>query len=262
MLTFVSKPLSWFKVAPQVRQEFDEVDLRRLGESLQAHGQLQPVLARPNGTLITGERRLRAAMLVGLPTLNAVITEDVLSETQIKVIQLTENLHRSDLRDSEKWRAFEELAQLNPDWSNKDLAEHLKLSEPTITKYQAPSRCTAEVQNALLAGKLGITAVYEISRVPADQQSELLRLKLSGTSRDQLAQAARKHRNGSTPAVKLSKIRIAMRQATVVITGADLGMAEVMDLLAEMLKEARKAASQFDISTWQKMMRDKAKSAK
>ena len=137
MLTFVSKPLSWFKVAPQVRQEFDEGDLRRLGESLQAHGQLQPVLARPNGTLITGERRLRAAMLVGLPTLNAVITEDVLSETQIKVIQLTENLHRSDLRDSEKWRAFEELAQLNPDWSNKDLAEHLKLSESTITKYQA-----------------------------------------------------------------------------------------------------------------------------
>ena len=76
MPTFVSKPLSWFKVAPQVRQEFDEGDLRRLGESLQAHGQLQPVLARPNGTLITGERRLRAAMLVGLPTLNAVITEE------------------------------------------------------------------------------------------------------------------------------------------------------------------------------------------
>ena len=130
--------------------------------------------------------------------------------------------------------------EFNPDWSNKDLAEHLKLSEPTITKYQAPSRCTAEVQNALLAGKLGITAVYEISRVPADQQSELLKLKLSGTSRDQLAQAARKSRSGSTPAVKLSKIRIAMRQATVVITGADLGMAEVMDLLAEMLKEAQK----------------------
>jgi len=262
MPTFVSKPLSWFKVAPQVRQEFDEGDLRRLGELLQAHSQLQPVLARPNGTLITGERRLRAAMLVGLPTLNAVITEDALSETQIKVIQLTENLHRSDLRDSEKWRAFEELARLNPDWSNKDLAEHLKLSESTVTKYQAPSRCTAEVQNALLAGKLGITAVYEISRVPADQQSELLRLKLSGTSRDQLAHAARRSRSGSRPAVKLSRVKIAMPQATVVLSGKDLSMVEVVDLLAETLKEARKAADQFDVKTWQSMMRDKAKSAK
>jgi ParB family chromosome partitioning protein len=262
MLTFVSKPLSWFKVAPQVRQEFDEGDLRRLGESMKAHGQLQPVLARPNGTLIAGERRLRAAMLVGLPTLNVLITEDVLSETQIKVLQLTENLHRSDLRDSEKWRAFEELAQLNPDWSNKDLAEHLNLSESTVTKYQAPSRCIPDVQNALLAGKLGITAVYEISRVPADQQAELLRLKLSGASRDAIVQAARKSRSGSTPAVKLSRVKIAMPQATVVISGKELSMAEVVDLLAETLKEARKAADQFDVKTWQSMMRDKSKSVR
>jgi len=33
----------------------------------------------------------------------------------------TGNLHRSDLRDSEKCRAFEELVRLNPDWSHKDL---------------------------------------------------------------------------------------------------------------------------------------------
>jgi ParB family transcriptional regulator, chromosome partitioning protein len=262
MPTLTSKPLSWFKVAPQVRQEFDEGDLRRLGESMKAHGQLQPVLARPDGTLIAGERRLRAATLVGLPTLNVIITEDLLSETQIKVIQLTENLHRSDLRDSEKWKAFEELARLNPDWSNKDLAAHLKLSESTVTKYQAPSRCIPEVQNALRAGKLGITAVYEISRVPADQQPALLALKLSGASRDAIVHAGRKSRNGNTPAVKLSRVKIAMPHATVVLSGKELCMADVVDLLAETLKEARKAADQFDVKTWLSMMKDKAKAAR
>jgi ParB-like chromosome segregation protein Spo0J len=50
------KPLSWFKVSPQVRETFDEESLRRLAESLKV-GQLQPVLARPDGTIIDGERR-------------------------------------------------------------------------------------------------------------------------------------------------------------------------------------------------------------
>ena len=148
MPVLASKLLSWFKVAPQARRHFDEADLRQLGESLKDR-QLQPVLARPDGTLIAGERRLRAAMLVGLPELQVIITEGPLTETQFKVYQLTENLHRADLRDCEKWRACEELLRLNPEWTNKELAVHLKLGESTVTKYLAPSRCIPEVQQAL-----------------------------------------------------------------------------------------------------------------
>src|SRR6187399_2572318 len=113
MTTLTNKPVSWFKVAPQVRRHFEEADLRLLGESLKVK-QLQPVLAKPDGTLIAGERRLRAATLVGLPELQVIISDELLSETQIKVLQLTENLHRADLKDSEKWRACEELLRLNP----------------------------------------------------------------------------------------------------------------------------------------------------
>jgi hypothetical protein len=36
-------------------------------------------------------------------------------------------------------------------------------------------------------------------------------------------------------------------------------MAEVVDLLNETLKEARKAVDQYDVRTWQSMMKDKAK---
>src|SRR5437667_274187 len=85
-------------------------------------------------------------------TIQVIITEEPLTETQIKVLQLTENLHRADLKDSEKWRACDELLRLNPGWTNKDLAAHLKLVESTVTKYLAPSRCCPEVQQALEAG--------------------------------------------------------------------------------------------------------------
>jgi len=96
MATLTNKPLNWFKVTPQARRHFDEAELRQLGESLKVK-QLQPVLARPDGTLIAGERRLRAATLVGLPELIVIISDEPLTATRIKVFQLTENLHRAVL---------------------------------------------------------------------------------------------------------------------------------------------------------------------
>lgn len=255
-----TKPLSWFKVAPQARRHFDEAELRQLGESLKVK-QLQPVLARPDGSLIAGERRFRAASLAGLAALDVVISEEPLTETQIKVFQLTENLHRADLRDAEKWRACEELLRLNPGWSNKDLAAHLKLGESTVTKYLSPTRCIPEVQEALEAGRLGVTAVYEISRMPADQQAELLQLKLSGASRDALADRIRKQKNQSVPQVRVKRIACPLPSGTsVVVSGEDLSLDDLIEALADAQKEARKAREQgLDPKTFAALMKDKAK---
>ena len=63
MAQLTTKPLSWFKTNPQVLKTFDEAELRLLGESLR-NKQLQPVLLKPDGTIIAGKRRYRAAKLV------------------------------------------------------------------------------------------------------------------------------------------------------------------------------------------------------
>jgi hypothetical protein len=58
----------------------------------------------------------------------------------------------------------------------------------------------------------------------------------------------------------MSRVKIAMpNNVSVVLNGNDLSMAAVVDLLGETLKEARKAADQYDVKTFQSMMRDKAK---
>jgi ParB family chromosome partitioning protein len=260
MATLTNKPLTWFKVAPQARRHFEEAELRQLGESLKVK-QLQPVLARPDGTLIAGERRLRAATLVGLSELMVVISDEPMTESQLRVFQLTENVHRADLRDAEKWHACEELLRLNPGWSNKDLAAHLKLSESTVTKYLAPSRCIPEVQQALEAGRVGITAVYEISRAPAEQQGELLHLKLSGASRDGLAERVRKQKRDAAPQVRVKRIACPLPSGvSIVVTGAELSLDDLIEALAEAHKEARKAREQgLDAKTLSAVMRDKAK---
>lgn len=255
------KPVNWFKTTKQVREYFDDERELRLAESMKADGQLQPVLARADGTLIAGERRLRAAIRAGIPELLVTVFDEPLSETQVKVLQLTENLHRDDLRDSEKWRACEELLRLNPGWGNKDLAAHLKLSESTVTKYLAPSRCNAEVQHALEEGRIGITAVYEISRAGEGEQGELLRMKLSGTSRDGLAKHVRKQKREAEPQVRVKRVSCPLPSGVgIVITGAELSLDDLIESLAEAQKEARKARDQgLDVSTFGKVMRDKAK---
>jgi len=260
MATYTRKPRKWFKTGPQARRHFDEAELHLLGESLRVK-QLQPVLAKPDGTLIAGERRLRAAALVGLEELDVIITEEPLTDTQVRVFQLTENVHRAELTDAEKWRACEELLGLNPGWTNKDLAEHLKLSRPTVTKYLAPSRCAKEVQDALEAGRIGITTAYEISRADAGQQTELLRLKEAGASRDGLAEHLRKQRKASTPQVRAKRIVCPLPSGvTVTVAGEDLSLDDLIQALDDALKAAKKGREQhIDVRTWQRVMLDKSR---
>lgn len=259
MLT--TKPLAFFKPDPnQPRTHFTEADLRSLGESMLSLGQLQPVGAKPDGFLLWGERRLRAAQLVGMKELSVIVTERALSESEIRLIQLTENVHRADLTDAEKWRACEELLRLNPSWGNKDLAAHLKLSESTITKYLAPSKCVPDVQKSLEAGKIGITACYEISRVAPEQQSELLALKSSGTSRDGIARQVRNRKHKATPQVRSRRIACPLPGGIcITLSGGELSLDECIEALGEAIREMKRSRELgYTAKTFASAMKDKA----
>lgn len=254
-------PLTFFRADPgQSRKHFTEADLLALGESMRSLGQLQPVGARPDETLLWGKRRFRAAQLVGLKELSVVITDRQMTETDVRLIQLAENVHRADLNDAEKWRACEELLRLNPGWGNKELAAHLHLGESTITKYLAPSRCVREVQEALEAGRLGITACYEISRAAPESQSEMLALKLSGTSRDGLAQRVRRQKNQSAPQVRVKRIVCPLPSSiSITLAGADLSLDEGIDALGEAAKEMKRARDLgYTAKTFSAAMKDKS----
>lgn len=253
--------LADIKIEEQVRKVFPQLELDELTASIKELGVLQPPLVRKDGRLLAGEMRCRASMQAGLTEIPVIVTDKLLSDSDVRIIQLTENLHRAELRDSEKWRAYEELLRLNPVWTHKDLAAHLKLGESAISKYLAPSRCSREVQEALEAGRIGITAVYEISKAPADQHRELLRLKLSGTSRDGLAERVRRQKSESVPKVRVKRVVCRLSSGvSITVTGIELSLDDLIESLAEAHKEARKAREQgLDAKTFQAVMRDKSK---
>jgi ParB family chromosome partitioning protein len=257
-----TKPLAWFILAPQVRKNYDDDDLRRLGESMKSFGQLQPVGAKPDGTVLWGHRRLLAARLVSLAALQVIITDRPLSDSEIRLIQLTENLHRADLSGYEKWMACSELMGMNPEWQMKDLAEHLHLDPSMVTRLLSPSKCITSWQEALAAGKVGISDCYAASKLGEAEQADLLTLKLSGASRDAIEQAGRKKRTNGTPAVKLARIKAVLPSSGVVIvaSGEGLTLDDLIESLGEAQREAKKAREQgLDARTFQAVLRDKAK---
>lgn len=259
-----TKLIAWLKPdEKQARKHFDEGDLLSLGNSMKSLGQLQPVGAKPDGTLLWGERRYRAAQLVGMKELQVIITDRQLSDTEIRLIQLTENMHRAELTGHEKHLACAELMAMNPTWQMKDLANHLHLDPSMVTRLLSPGKCIPAVQEALADGKLGVSDCYSISKLPEPEQAAMLALKLSGASRDAIEQAGRKTRNVGKQAVRVARIKCPMSRAVVQISGADISLDEAIDAAQEWVKEAKKASEQgLCAKTFERLCRDKAKKEK
>jgi ParB family transcriptional regulator, chromosome partitioning protein len=248
------------KVKEQARKQFDKAELLRLADSMFVE-QLQPIGLTPDYTLCWGERRWRAAMLHDKIThLWAVILEEPMTESEFRVRQLTENLLREDLTPAEKTQGIAELKKRNRTWTNKDVAEHLKIDASQVTRLLSVYDCIPEVQKAYFAGQIN-GAVYGISKLPAEQQLEALAMALAGATREQIESHGKKKRNGTTETVRVSRVKIQLRSGVAVgLSGTELGMSGVVESLAETLKEARRANDAgFDVKTWQAMMADKAK---
>jgi ParB family chromosome partitioning protein len=94
----------------QPRTHFSDAELAELARSIKAKGILQPLLVRntENGyELIAGERRLRAAKIVGLEKVPVVLKE--VSDTDSLEISIIENIQREDLNPLEEAEAYQRL---------------------------------------------------------------------------------------------------------------------------------------------------------
>ncbi|MDZ4858033.1 MAG: ParB/RepB/Spo0J family partition protein [Candidatus Hydrogenedentes bacterium] len=267
MREFNRKPLSWFKRGSNVRKsERSEIELLAIGQSMKDEGQHEPVIAAPDGTLLIGYGRLKAAQMVGLESLEVIITDEVTDEGRRVLIQAQENMLRHDLTDFEKACIVERLRALFPKWSSRDLAQHLHVDPSTVTRLDAASKVVPEVRQALEAGNIGITHLYEMSKTSEPEQRRLLALALAGASRDAIEREGRKLRSGLSkddrlrPVVRLNRLRVPMRGAIISIAGGELSLDDVIEVLSEVLKQARKSREEnLDARTWQRVMSDRAR---
>lgn len=102
-------PIDSITVGTRLRK--DHGDIAGLAESITDHGLLHPIVIDDDGTLIAGERRLKALQLLDWQEV-PVRRWGQLDARQRQVIELEENLQRKDLTDAERSRKLKQLAEV------------------------------------------------------------------------------------------------------------------------------------------------------
>ena len=87
----------------QPRKNFDEEKLRELASSIEEHGLIQPVVlrkAKVGYEIVAGERRWRAARLIGIKELPCIVKD--LTDEENMLLAIIENMQREDLNPIEE----------------------------------------------------------------------------------------------------------------------------------------------------------------
>lgn len=118
----------------QPRQYFDDEALSELADSIKEHGVLQPLIVRPlaDGSyqLVAGERRWRASRLAGLSEVPVIVK--TLTDSDVAVIALIENLQREDLNPIEEAEGISRLID-EYSFTQEKAAEKLGKSRSAVT---------------------------------------------------------------------------------------------------------------------------------
>lgn len=147
----------------QPRRNFNEDGIKELAESIRAYGILQPLVVSKveketsTGTiveyqLIAGERRLRAAKLLGLERVPAIIRPSF-EERQKLEAAIIENLQRLELNPLEIARGFAKLTE-EFGFSQREIAQRIGKSREFIANTLRLLQLPSEAQKALAEGQI------------------------------------------------------------------------------------------------------------
>ena len=149
-------PVAEIAVNPeQPRAVFRHQELEDLTNSIREHGIIQPLVVtqKPGGgyELIAGERRLRAAKLLNMPTV-PVIVRPVSSRDKL-LLALIENVQREDLNAVEEAKAYSRLmSEFN--LTQEGVAQKVGKARSTVANTLRLLELPEEILQALSAGTI------------------------------------------------------------------------------------------------------------
>jgi ParB family chromosome partitioning protein len=153
-------PIAWLQPgAFQPRRYFDEQALKELADSVRERGILEPLLVRPIPgakdayEIIAGERRWRAAQLVGLHEAPVIVRE--LSDREALEFGLIENIQRQDLSPLEEAEGYQRLLSEFA-YTQDNLAKIIGKSRPHITNMLRILTLPPRVKQMITDGDLSL----------------------------------------------------------------------------------------------------------
>jgi len=153
----------------QPRKIFNQETINELAESIKTHGLLNPVLLRQDEGgdiyLVAGERRLRAAKIAGLKTIDGIFNP-AWKHDEVAII---ENIQREDLNPVEEAMAYESL--LNKyNYTHGDLSKILNKDRSDITNILSINKLPESIKKDCCTSNISKRGLIEISRIKSEEE--------------------------------------------------------------------------------------------
>ena len=161
----------------QPRRFFEAEAIASLADSIRQYGIIQPLTVRhlihgDKYELIAGERRLRAASLLGMENVPCVILET--DETESAALAIIENLQRENLNMFEQAAAISSLIRMY-DLTQEDIARKLSVSQSFVANKLRLLRYLPEERTLILSSALTERHARALLRLSGEERQSALR---------------------------------------------------------------------------------------
>jgi len=147
------------------RKSIDMYELSCLAESIRLNGIIQPLTVREEKgeyALISGERRLKAAILSGLIMVPCIVTKT--DKERAKVISIVENTDRKSLNMFDEAEMIAEILDSGA-FSQLELSEHLGIAPSTLSNKLRILRLTREERRKINLSSLSSRHARALIRI-------------------------------------------------------------------------------------------------
>lgn len=138
--------------------------LREMAEGMKTKGVLQPIVIRPDNTILYGHRRTVAAIMAGLLTVPVIVDTGEKSRAEQIELMLIENAQRVDLTALQTARAYEMLVDRG--LFAADIARATGFANATISNYLHILDLPDELWPYFDNGEMAIGCAKELLKLP------------------------------------------------------------------------------------------------
>lgn len=157
----------------QPRSHFDPDELAQLSESIRAQGIIQPLLVCRSDVgyeLVAGERRLRAAKMVGLEKVPVVVK--AVSDAEMLEMSIVENIQRENLNPIEESEAYHRLIK-DFGLTQDQAARRVGKSRSAVANFLRLRQLPDPIRESIINGQLSMGHARAIlgAATPAHQNA-------------------------------------------------------------------------------------------
>jgi ParB-like chromosome segregation protein Spo0J len=169
--------------------DLPEAQFDALVADLKKHGQRTPIDILPDGTIITGHQRVRAARRLGWEEVEVVVRHDLAEagEDAVEELFITDNSIRRHLSPLSRARCARRLLELKADcnpgqlrWADHDrmkaeVGKQLGICSRSVNRYLRALEAPPAVQRAFDREEIGLVDVGKVVGLPSALQRETAR---------------------------------------------------------------------------------------